>query len=434
MTAVAPTPTPEQEGPLEVLRRSSVTVPVGGLAAAVAGGVLLGVLSRDAPWVAALALLLAGSLGVRVAVPWGGSVPLGYTLAAALPALPSQAGLVIPAAIALVAGTKWVRSGPEAAGESILRLGPPCLAALGAVAAVDAVHPGAPVLPRVLAAVVALVAADALVTRRLPPGERLPLLEAVPVYLTLGCGAALVAVATAGFGVVMALVAAFPVLITRFSFQRYAAARDTLDQTVQALGLVPEMAGLIPVGHSERAAVYAGAVADALHLGRGPRHRVVTATRLHHLGGVRYDPGDPEAPAPSPEPLEVAAGGARILREAGFPEDVAELVEEAAGGGLDGEAPTLEAAVVRVAGSFDDVVGEDRMATSRGLAAVSAAAGGTHDRRAVAALLQATAAQPDLVATAVACGARFSEAASGIDFGQLVGTGGTIIPFVRRRR
>jgi hypothetical protein len=243
-----------------------------------------------------------------------------------------------------------------------------------------------------------------------------------------------VAVATAGFGVVMALVAAFPVLITRFSFQRYAAARDTLDQTVQALGLVPEMAGLIAIGHSERAAVYAAAVADTLGLGRGSGQRVVTATRLHHLGGVPYDPGDPDEPAQPPEPLEVAAGGARILREAGFPEDVADLVQQAAGGGLDGEAPSLEAAVVRVAGSFDDVVGDDGEATSRGLAAVSAAAAGTYDRRAVAALLQATAARPDLVRTAVASGARFAEAASGIDFGELVGAGGTIIPFVRRRR
>ena len=427
------TPTTEP-GPFETLRRSSVTVPVGGLAAAVAGGVLLGLLSRDAPWVAVLTLVVAGSLAVRVAVPWGGSVPLGYTLAAALPALPSQPGLVVPAAIALVAGTRWVRVGPEAAGEAVLRLGPPCIASLAAVAVVDAVDPGAPVLPRVLASVVALVVADAVVTRRLPAGERLPLLEALPVYLTLGCGAALVAVATAGFGVVMALVAAFPVLITRFSFQRYAAARDTLDQTVQALGLVPEMAGLIPVGHSERAAVYAGAVAETLGLGRGSCQRVVTATRLHHLGGVPYDPGDPDEPAEPPEPLEVAAGGARVLREAGFPEDVADLVEQAAGGGLEGEAPSLEAAVVRVAGSFDDVVGDDGEATSRGLAAVSAAATGTHDRRAVAALLQATASRPELVTTAVASGARFAEAASGIDFGELVGTGGTIIPFVRRRR
>jgi hypothetical protein len=421
-------------GPIETLRRSSVTIPLAGLAASVAAGVLLGLLSRDAPWVAVLTLLLAGSFGVRVAVPWGGSVPLGYTLAAALPALPSEAGLVIPAAIALVAGTRWVRSGAEAAGETLLRLGPPCVAAIGAVAAVDAVFPGAPVLPRVLASVVALVAADVVVTRRLPADERLPVLEALPVYLTLGCGAALVAVATAGFGVVMALVAAFPVLITRFSFQRYAAARSTLDQTVQALGLVPEMAGITPVGHSERAAVYAAAVADALRLGRGPRHRVVTATRLHHLGGVQFEPGDPAEPAAPPEPPELAAAGARILREAGFPEDVADLVQQARGGGLEGEATSLEAAVVRVAGSFDDVVGDDEDATSRGLAAVSAAAVGTHDRRAVAALLQATAAAPELVPTAVASGGKFAEAASGIDFGQLVGTGGIILPFVRRRR
>jgi len=267
-------------------------------------------------------------------------------------------------------------------------------------------------------------------------------LESIPVYLTLACGAALVAVATAGFGASMALVAVFPLLITRFSFQRYAAARNTLDQTVQALGLVPELAGLVPLGHSERAAVYAGALSDALGFSRVSRQRVITATRLHHLGAVPFDAAAPDegTPAEPPHAGLVATAGAAILRESGFPADVADLVEQAVCDG-DAEPCSLEAAVVRVAGSFDDVVGEDPSCTSRGLSALSAAAVGPDERRVVAALLQTTAATPDLIPNAVAAGERFRAAALDVDLDQLVGAGtgtggvsGTILPFARRAR
>ncbi|MBA2625579.1 MAG: hypothetical protein H0U89_08245, partial [Acidimicrobiia bacterium] len=61
----------------DLLRRAS-KVQLDALAVGVLAGLVLGLVSRDEPWVAALTLVLAGALTVRVAVPWGGHIPLGF--------------------------------------------------------------------------------------------------------------------------------------------------------------------------------------------------------------------------------------------------------------------------------------------------------------------------------------------------------------------
>lgn len=407
------------------------------LAVGLVGGFLLATMAgTDAPWLGALALLVAGSLLVSVPVPWGGDAPLGYALVGALPALltPANAGVVIAAGVALALVAQGTRHPRSWVLRGAARTVPACAAA---VAAGFAVPDGGQenVLLNALAAVTALLLVDALLTRRLPAGQRLSLVQALPVYLTIACGAALVAVATDRVGVVMATVAVFPLLITRFSFRRYAGAGETLRQTVQALGLVPELAGLVPLGHSERTSVYGRAVAEELKLGDGAVERIVTASRLHHLGAVPFDPSDADA-TPTASPTEIADQGALILREAGFPGDVADLIETARAGSLDGPAPSLEAAVVRVASAFDEVVGDDESLADRGLALVSATAIDPHSRRAAAALLELVATRPNFVADAVTAGALFRDAASGLDLEALVstGAGGEILPFARRRR
>jgi hypothetical protein len=264
-------------------------------------------------------------------------------------------------------------------------------------------------------------------------GDQLELKSAAPVYLTVACAAALIAVATDQVGVAMAAVAALPLLIARFSFLRYAAATDTLGQTVQALGLVPELAGLAPLGHSERAATYADLVAGQLGFDRAARQRIVTASRLHRLGAVPLDGDAGEGLAATDDHATVAAQGAAVLRDVGFTSEVADLVEAATAGSLEGDAPSLEAAVVRVAVGFDMVVGDDPALAHRGLSLLT---GGAHDgatRRATAALFQLVADQPETVAEAIAAGARFRDAASGLDLESLVASGGEILPFVRRK-
>jgi hypothetical protein len=406
-------------------------VPWGVLAVVLAAGMAAGWAlaaggGPDAPWLALLTLLLVGALLVRVPVPWGGSVPLGYALAPAVLALPLAASLVVATALAGALVVAVARRGRPAARAAVLRLAPPLLLALVAAAVHGALRPDAGVLEQVVVAGTVLCGADLVVVWHWPDEtERVAPVAALPVYLTLLCGAALVAVATSGFGVVMAAVAALPLLITRFSFRRYAAARETLRQTVQALGLVPELAGLVPLGHSERTAAYAAAVARGLGLRRAACERIVTASRLQHVGAVPGPAGD-----------DVAASGARLLRESGFPADVAALVASARVGCREHAPPTIDAAVVRVATTFDEVVGEDHTAVPRGLAVVSSTAHDRHSRRATAALLEVTASSPSLVADAIAGGDRFRRAASDLRLEDLLaehGIGADIVPFRRRR-
>jgi len=138
----------------------------------------------------------------------------------------------------------------------------------------------------------------------------------------------------------------------------------------------------------------------------------------------------------APDATEIARHGAQILREAGFPRDVADLIETARAGCPDGPAGSLEAAIVRVSTSFDGVVADDEAMADRGLAHVTAESLDPDSRRVVAALLELVATRPLLVREAIRAGALFNEAAAGLELEALVTSplGGEILPFVRRRR
>lgn len=384
-----------------------------------------------------IAVLVAAGLLVPARIPWGGSVPMGAAAVIAVVALESSAeAAAILTAGFLVGGVVLTgRAARPASAATIARIGASMIGALGATELVRAIVDGRlPTLGAAAAASAGLVVGDLVVAQYGPTREpRIELRSAIPVHLTLACAGALIAVAVDQVGVAMAAVAAFPLLITRFSFDRHAGATDTLEQTVQALGLVPELAGLAPLGHSERSASYAVALSRELGFDRLATTRVVTATRLHHLGSVPVENEQgPEEIAPG----EVAVQGARILREAGFPNDVADLLESARADTLDAPAPTLEAAVVRVAATFDEIVSDDTEMADHGLALVSGAARDPHSRRAAGALLELVATRPTLVAEAVAAGDRFREAATGLDLESVAARragAGELLPFARPR-
>jgi hypothetical protein len=385
---------------------------------------------------AGVALLIAVGLVVTVRVPWGGFVPMGgaAVIAAAALLTPLHAAATLTVGLMLGGVLQVCRVPRPAAIAAVNRYASSIVGAFVSVAGTHALmHGSVPTLVGAIAASVGLVVGDiAAVQLVTPPTHRFALRSAVPVHLTLACAGALVAVAVAEVGVAMAAVAAFPLLITRFSFDRYAGATDTLDQTVQALGLVPELAGIVPLGHSERSAAYAVALCRELGFDRRTTTRVVTATRLHHLGAV---PFEDDAEHTLIRPGEIAAAGARILREAGFPADVAALLESANADALDAQAHSLEAAVVRTAATFDEIVGEDPDGADRGLALVSGAARDPHSRRAAAALLELIATRDDLVRDAVAAGDHFRDAAVGLDLDAVTaarGGAGELLPFARR--
>jgi hypothetical protein len=375
-----------------------------------------------------IALGLAGALLVVVPVAWGGTVPLGLAVVVALPPhlQIGELALVSVLATAVVGLASLTRHTPAGAAAAAGRVAVALIAAhVAAAYAVTQAH-DVPALAVVTVAAVAVLAGE--IGWRAAGGPQAPtdLRAALPVHLAVAFAGAMLALAVVEVGVAMGTVVAFPLLIARFAFQRHAEATETLRQTVQALGLVPELTGVAPLGHSERAARYASAVARELGLDEPSVERVVTATRLHHLGAVCDDDGAKAAPA------EVAAAGATVLRAAGFPLEVVALLEQACVDG-DIESPTLEAGVVRVAAAFDHAVGADAGAADRGLALVGTIFGDRHGRRAAAALLTCAARDPELVASAIDAGARFSATNRHLDIDATVEPqAGELLPFIRR--
>lgn len=191
----------------------------------------------------------------------------------------------------------------------------------------------------------AFLGVDALVEHR-------DLRRVAPVYLTLLCAAALLSIA-ARQSLALAVVAVVPLLVTKYSFGRFATIRRTYAQTTQALSLLPEVAGLTPLGHGERTAVYAAALATSLGFDHASVDRVATAARLHHIGHISlHEPEERTGPVDDAELRRVSG---ELLREAGFLDDVADLVERSQEQGL--ASGGLDAAVVRVCSTLDDFVG-----------------------------------------------------------------------------
>src|SRR5437764_11837801 len=169
-------------------------------------------------------------------------------------------------------------------------------------------------LVHVVVAGVAFLGADFVARNwRAGPGSApVSLRRAVPVYLSLVCAAGLTAVAYRDGGELWSLVALLPLVLTKFAFDRYAAAEQAYQQTIKALSIVPEVAGVTPLGHGERSAAYAVALARRLGLSDDATRRVATAARLHHIGYVTLD--DPRDAVETRDRQHLSRLGGGILR------------------------------------------------------------------------------------------------------------------------
>ena len=312
--------------------------------------------------VAAITAALTVGLLVEVDLPRGGRVSLGSAALIALVELLDGPHFAIVVATALALA--WLIG----ASRRPTRVGAVEYASAGvASAAAVAANRASSQLPldrvvshesavalRVLLCGVAFLAIDHVVraTWVARSSEKPRARELAPVYVTLLCASALVAVA-ATRSVSLAVVAVVPLLVTRYSFHRYALARSTCDQTALALSLLPEVAGLSPLGHGERTAVYATGLAEELGFDRSRVDLIATAARLHHIGYISlHEPAERKGPVDHADLGRVAA---EILRETGFLAHVAALVEAV----HSDQDPTddLEVAVIRVASTLDDVAG-----------------------------------------------------------------------------
>lgn len=362
----------------------------------------------------ALSFLVGSSLLLMVRVPWGGQIPLGYTalivLAQALSA--SRYTLVIGLALVIIApitardDDHYVRR----VARSLIVAG----AALGATKAVGSLmvagpavahHNGVPALCELLGGGIGVVLSDALFARVWYQSTRMSARSSGPVYLSLVSAGALIGLAYRQ-GLWLVMIAAGPLLLTRFAFQRYAAAQDTYRQTIQALSIVPEVSGLVSTGHAERTATYANALASALGLSSEAIGRVVTAARLHHIGSISVDdPGVTTREALDSWSLARVAGD--ILRETGFLASVGALIEEAERGAYAGG--SIEAAIVGIASRFDDLVGNDVGRAASALRVVALQNKYDAAQRVVAALRRLLVARPETVTDAIMGAAPLSQ-------------------------
>ncbi|MDQ1403996.1 MAG: hypothetical protein QOG03_2312 [Actinomycetota bacterium] len=392
--------------------RLLVPVALAGAMAGVVAGIVAGV---SGVGLVAVGGVVALSLLLEVRLPWGGAVPLGNAVVIALAVILTPADLAVVMSFGLV--LTWLgqqrRTGPARAAVFVLWVAASAAAASATSAATARIvdHVGVLtnasqariVLFNVILAGAAYLAVDLVGRGGVLAGrtDRLRSREALPVYVALVCAAALLAIAYRQRGWPTALVAAVPLLITRFSFERYSSARQTYRQTIRALSMVPEVAGLTPLGHGERTAVYAAAIAESIGLDPEVVDRVITAARLHHIGHISlHEPSERHAP---PDPVELGRVGGEILRETGFLADVAEMVESVHGGS--GEGAPLPAAIVRVASTFDDLVGDDPSRAGDALVEVLTRHNDGLERSVAIVLIQLCDGNPELVEEARTSGA-----------------------------
>ena len=316
-------------------------------------------------WAASgLAMVVAVAIGValHVDLPWGGRLTLGHAVIIAIVARvePSWAILITLAGLA-VALPSWLGHAEE--GPLRIRLGGAGALAVASLAAVATRHALGLLLPdsivddrrAMVFAVgvgVAFLAVDhairGVVARS--NGERSDLRQAWPLYVTLLCVATLIDLAAPS--IALAFVATVPLFVTRFSFQRYTSARVTYEQTTRALSLLPEVAGLTPLGHSERTAAYVEAVAEEMGYDAPKVAHLANAARLHHIGHISlHEEAERDGP---PDPSDLASVSVEILQQTGFLANLVELVEDSQPGGP--PASTQEAAVIRVCSMLDELV------------------------------------------------------------------------------
>jgi hypothetical protein len=158
------------------------------------------------------------------------------------------------------------------------------------------------------------------------------------------------------------LLFAIPLLAAWYSFELLGRTRRTLHQTVQALGMAPELGGLVRPGHVERVATLAVALGRDLGLPDPDIEDLETAAWLHHLGAVSLD--DP-VPGSRPDSDEVAQAGAEMLRSSHALARAGDVIaaepslRRSPGENPEQKPTALMGQILKVASAYDDLTDGD---------------------------------------------------------------------------
>jgi hypothetical protein len=118
--------------------------------------------------------------------------------------------------------------------------------------------------------------------------------------------------------------AGLPYLFSHLSLDRVQGTRRTYDQTIRALGAIPEASGQVAEGHSGRTGDLAIAVGSELGLGAGSLRRLEYAAVLHDIGRVVLS--NPAVARGEYSFADVSGWSAAIISEARYLEPVAQIV------------------------------------------------------------------------------------------------------------
>lgn len=373
-------------------RAGGVLVPVAALVAVAAvahtaaGGVAApGVALAFAAFVALGELVRLTLPGEREAAPLGVAGALAYCLLPEVAGSPAEHG---PVQVIAVAAVGIVLGGlPHAAAGRIAGLDGAARRLLVVAAAAFAFRPvvnasGADLAPGpgLAAVMIAVVIGAGLVdatlaalVRARAEGYRVRTawrdeLRTLPsIGSAIGATGMLIALAVGVMHLWALPVFCAPLLLTQFSFRRYAGIRATYLQTVRALSRVTELGGYTEPGHARRVSVLAVAVGRELGLAEPELLDLEYAALLHDLGQLSLAepiPGGATILVDPTEQRRIAEEGARVIRATGVLDRVAELVErstEPYRRPHSAQDPTLPvgAAVLKVANAYDDLVGDE---------------------------------------------------------------------------
>ena len=352
---------------------------------------------RDRIHPVALALIFLG--GVLAAVQWWPGpvfllVTAGFVLAAAVP-MPTPSGLGVSVAPGLAGAVAlsshgspvlllgagavalpvyrllvWARHRrtvddgrlpSEPAGIAVFggafALGSLPLVGQGAAEwAVLATYAGCAVLGYLASAVVRMLAADRTVPRWL---HLIRGLADWPAHAVLYSAAALYAMTQPAMGWWAVPLAGLTYAFGHISLHRLQVTRRTYQQTMRALGRIPEASGVNQSGHSERTAELASALAAEMGLGRRSLDRIEYAALLHDIG--RLVLANPAVAGGQYTNSDVSAWSAAIIGEAAHLVPVSEIVAVMYDpyrrpGEQRDPALSREAHVVRVASAYDEAM------------------------------------------------------------------------------
>ena len=160
-----------------------------------------------------------------------------------------------------------------------------------------------------------------------PLPRRLRLIRSLqdwPAHAVLYAAAALYAITVPTMGWWSVPLAGLPCGFGYLSLHRLQATGRTYEQTIRALGRIPEAGGMAPAGHAERTAELAVAIGSSLGLGGQATDRLEHAALLHDIG--RLVLANPAVAATSPSSSDIAVWSAAIIGEAEHLAPVADLI------------------------------------------------------------------------------------------------------------